>query len=179
MVLARDRREERVSDIKRIAMITLSNAAHMQMPLLRARGRRKGGREEANQARKLTRSLLVFAHSASLLLRYITRETSAKSVIYRRALHASGEETDADGQTDGRGRTMREREQRYIWRRRWPRRKWKTEETGSKEGERERGEGEGRSAGLSFLSAGIAYMTRPSGGGRRGWQRGSRWSGGL
>ena len=80
---------ERVGkDIKRIGMITLSNAvaaAHMQMPLLRAKGKRKEGREEGwngSQPSKEAHSLalrFVFAHSASLGLtrrgrrRYITR----------------------------------------------------------------------------------------------------------
>ena len=94
-------------------------------------------------------------------------ETSAKSVIYRRALHAQGEETDRrkhGGRNDG--RTMRGesgREQRYIRRRRRrPRRKWKTEETGSKRRRREGGREGGRSGGLSCLSAIAAYITRSS-----------------
>ena len=155
------------------------------LPICRCRccGQEEEGREGGSQPSKEAHSLAPRIRPLSLPPPplYYERDISKERDLSTRT--ACERRRDGRGRTDGRTRTdyarEREREQRYIWRRRWPRRKWKTEETGSKEGERERGEGEGRSAGLSFLSAGIAHMTRPSGGGRRGWQRGSRWSGGL
>ena len=141
-----------MSDIKRIGMITLSNAAaaHMQqMPLLRAKGRRTGhGREGGSQPSKEARSSYSPTQPPSSR-KPLYYETSAKSVIYRRALHASGEE-----ETDY-GLTMRERATLHSalpaggsvanGRR-------KRQEV--KKGE---GRGGGRSGGLSCLSASIAY----------------------